>query len=73
MYLRSFRQSLEVDITDVLNLVEDIELFALAAHFFWGVWALIQAAHSSIDFDFVGYDNRYMELFLLFISNADFF
>jgi len=29
--------------------------FALAAHFFWGTWALVQALISDIDFDFMEY------------------
>ncbi|KAG0725496.1 Ethanolamine kinase 1 [Chionoecetes opilio] len=29
--------------------------FALASHLFWGVWALVQAHYSKIDFDFLGY------------------
>lgn len=53
-YLRSFHQSQYVNDSKVQLLVEHIELFTLASHFFWGVWALIQAAHSSIDFDFLG-------------------
>jgi ethanolamine kinase len=31
-----------------------VNKFALAAHFLWAVWALIQAEHSTIDFDFLG-------------------
>ena len=30
-------------------------MFALASHFFWGLWAVIQAKHSPIDFDFMQY------------------
>ncbi|XP_068672029.1 probable ethanolamine kinase [Montipora capricornis] len=29
--------------------------FALAAHFYWAMWALVQAHFSAIDFDFLGY------------------
>eukprot|EP00937_MAST-01D_sp_MAST-1D-sp2_P005156 g5156.t1 len=29
--------------------------FALASHFLWGLWGIIQARHSPIDFDFMGY------------------
>lgn len=29
--------------------------FALAAHFYWSMWALVQAHFSAIDFDFLGY------------------
>ncbi|XP_068247364.1 ethanolamine kinase 1 isoform X1 [Palaemon carinicauda] len=32
-----------------------VNKFSLASHVFWGVWALLQAYHSSIDFDFIGY------------------
>jgi hypothetical protein len=28
--------------------------FALASHQYWGVWALIQARYSPIDFDYLG-------------------
>lgn len=31
-----------------------VNKFALASHIFWGVWAILQACHSSIDFDFFG-------------------
>jgi len=30
-----------------------------AANFFWGVWALIQACNSTIDFDYLGYVTMY--------------
>jgi ethanolamine kinase len=29
--------------------------FALASHQYWGVWALIQARYSPIDFDYLGW------------------
>lgn len=32
-----------------------INRFALASHFFWGLWALVQARYSPIDFDFLQY------------------
>ncbi|NXL47786.1 EKI1 kinase, partial [Podilymbus podiceps] len=32
-----------------------ITFFFQASHFFWGLWALIQAKYSTIDFDFLGY------------------
>uniref|UniRef100_A0A3B3VD50 ethanolamine kinase n=1 Tax=Poecilia latipinna TaxID=48699 RepID=A0A3B3VD50_9TELE len=37
------------------TLYVQVNKFALASHFFWGFWALIQAKYSSIDFDFLGY------------------
>lgn len=38
---------------DVNVLYVQTNKFALASHFLWTVWALIQAEHSTIDFDFV--------------------
>eukprot|EP01138_Halocafeteria_seosinensis_P011232 gb/GECG01011474.1/.p1 GENE.gb/GECG01011474.1/~~gb/GECG01011474.1/.p1 ORF type:complete len:393 (+),score=53.55 gb/GECG01011474.1/:1-1179(+) len=32
-----------------------VNKFALASHFFWGLWALVQAKYSPIDFDFLQY------------------
>ena len=32
-----------------------VNQFALASHCWWGLWAVVQAAHSPIDFDFIGY------------------
>lgn len=36
-------------------LLGSVEKFTLVSHLLWGMWALIQAEHSSIDFDFLGY------------------
>lgn len=33
----------------------EANLFALASHIYWGVWALIQARYSPIDFDYLQY------------------
>ncbi|XP_070569897.1 ethanolamine kinase 1-like isoform X4 [Ptychodera flava] len=40
---------------DVEKLYVVVNKFALAAHFFWGLWTLIQSVHSTVDFDFLGY------------------
>lgn len=40
--------------SEVRTLYVQVNKFALAAHFMWGVWALVQAEHSLIDFDFLG-------------------
>lgn len=45
----------EVKDTDIERLYVQTNKCACAAHFFWGVWALIQAQNSSIDFDFIQY------------------
>ncbi|KAJ8268993.1 hypothetical protein COCON_G00116000 [Conger conger] len=48
-------QSAEVSHAEVEVLYVQVNRFALASHFFWGLWALIQAKYSTIDFDFLGY------------------
>ncbi|XP_061570871.1 ethanolamine kinase 1 [Cololabis saira] len=40
---------------EVETLYVQVNQFALASHFFWGLWALIQAKVSTISFDFLGY------------------
>ncbi|CAH1786966.1 unnamed protein product, partial [Owenia fusiformis] len=40
---------------DIEILYVEVNKYSLASHFFWGVWALIQARFSDIDFDFLGY------------------
>jgi ethanolamine kinase len=42
--------------------VAEANAYALASHIFWGVWALLQARYSAIDFDYVQYSkNRWNE------------
>ncbi|KAJ9601003.1 hypothetical protein L9F63_000841, partial [Diploptera punctata] len=49
---------------DIDRLYVHVNKFALASHYLWAVWALIQAEHSTIDFDFLGYaDIRLKEYF----------
>ncbi|XP_022198571.1 ethanolamine kinase 1 [Nilaparvata lugens] len=47
----------EVVVTEeeVERLYVQVNKFALAAHFMWGVWAFVQAQHSTIDFNFLEY------------------
>ncbi|KAG5845769.1 ethanolamine kinase 1 isoform X1 [Anguilla anguilla] len=58
-YLEAYKehkdQCAEVSPTEVEVLYVQVNRFALASHFFWGLWALIQAKYSTIDFDFLGY------------------
>lgn len=35
--------------------VAEADVYALAAHQYWGSWALLQARWSAIDFDYMGY------------------
>jgi len=54
IYLETYTDA-AVDNEELEQLLEHVEMFSIASHFFWGVWALIQAANSSIPFDFLGY------------------
>ncbi|MGH0131157.1 UNVERIFIED_CONTAM: hypothetical protein FKN15_039918 [Acipenser sinensis] len=57
-YLESYKeykgQGSQVSEEEVEVLYVQVNQFALASHFFWGLWALIQAKYSTIDFDFLG-------------------
>ncbi|MEQ2179668.1 Ethanolamine kinase 1 [Goodea atripinnis] len=58
-YLQAYKlftkKTEEVSQRELETLYVQVNKFALASHFFWGFWALIQAKYSSIDFDFLGY------------------
>ncbi|KAL3140625.1 hypothetical protein ABBQ32_005194 [Trebouxia sp. C0010 RCD-2024] len=43
------------DEEEVEQLVREGSIFALVSHQFWGVWCLIQARYSAIDFDYMEY------------------
>ncbi|XP_029455972.1 LOW QUALITY PROTEIN: ethanolamine kinase 1 [Rhinatrema bivittatum] len=57
-YLEAYKEykGFDKDVTEkeVEVLYIQVNQFALASHFFWGLWALIQAKYSTIDFDFLG-------------------
>ncbi|KAK9812640.1 hypothetical protein WJX72_001170 [[Myrmecia] bisecta] len=39
----------------VQQLAVEANVFALASHQYWGVWAILQSRYSPIDFDYMGY------------------
>lgn len=51
-YLEEYKESHVTD-ADVETLYKHVNKFALSSHFLWSLWSLIQAEHSTIDFDFV--------------------
>ncbi|XP_023035340.1 ethanolamine kinase [Drosophila willistoni] len=55
VYLESYLQRTNILSDEVEQLYVQVNQFALAAHIFWTVWSLLQAEHSTIDFDYVGY------------------
>lgn len=56
-YLAAYRgvSEAEVQEADVLALYRASNKFALAAHLYWGLWAIVQAHYSSIDYDYLDY------------------
>ncbi|CAL8318744.1 unnamed protein product [Lota lota] len=58
-YLEAYKehkgQGGQVTDREVEVLYVQVNRFTLASHYFWGLWALIQASLSTIDFDFLGY------------------
>ncbi|XP_028652995.1 ethanolamine kinase 2 [Erpetoichthys calabaricus] len=58
-YLTAYKQLTkkgeDVSKYEIDTLYVQVNKFALASHFFWGFWALIQAKYSTIEFDFLGY------------------
>ncbi|XP_043561734.1 ethanolamine kinase 1-like isoform X2 [Chiloscyllium plagiosum] len=56
-YLEVFKEcsGCEPMVTDleVLKLYVQVNKFTLASHFSWGLWAVLQARYSTIDFDFL--------------------
>eukprot|EP00116_Pleurobrachia_bachei_P006152 sb/3466414/ len=40
---------------DVEKLFREVNFFSCCAHLLWGIWAIVQAINSEIDFDFAGY------------------
>ncbi|XP_065363010.1 ethanolamine kinase [Calliphora vicina] len=55
VYLQTYLQRTQISDAEVETLYVQVNQFALAAHFFWVIWCLIQAEHSTIDFDYVDY------------------
>ncbi|KAH8280755.1 hypothetical protein KR054_009758 [Drosophila jambulina] len=55
VYLEEYLQRSYIQNEEVELLYVQVNQFALASHIFWTVWSLLQAEHSTIDFDYVGY------------------
>ena len=53
-YLKVFDDCQNVDESKLKRMLNEIEHFRLASHFFCGTWGIYQAAHSKLDFDFIG-------------------
>ncbi|XP_065181173.1 probable ethanolamine kinase [Sycon ciliatum] len=49
---------------DVERMYVEVNQFTLASHMFWGIWAVIQAVYSEIDFDYIGYAHTRFDEYL---------
>ncbi|KAJ1858574.1 hypothetical protein LPJ73_001886 [Coemansia sp. RSA 2703] len=49
---------------EIERLESEVGVFIPASHFHWGVWGLLQACSSEIDFDYVGYATQRLAIFL---------
>ena len=43
------------DHPSIESLIKEATTFAVLSHLYWGVWSIIQARYSTIDFDFLSY------------------
>ncbi|XP_016998602.2 ethanolamine kinase [Drosophila takahashii] len=72
VYLEEYLQRSHIQTEEVELLYVQVNQFALASHIFWTVWSLLQAEHSTIDFDYVGYAflryNEYLARKVEFLS-----
>ncbi|KAG5680417.1 hypothetical protein PVAND_009925 [Polypedilum vanderplanki] len=62
VYLEEYHKNSTISDESVEELYKQVNKFALASHFLWTCWSLIQAEHSTIDFDFIAFGaSRYNE------------
>ncbi|KAI8900485.1 kinase-like domain-containing protein [Globomyces pollinis-pini] len=56
-WLKIYLKKLDIPFTEesLHSLYEEVLAFSLAAHFFWSLWALVQAEISDLDFDYLDY------------------
>ncbi|KAJ1966512.1 hypothetical protein GGI12_000010 [Dipsacomyces acuminosporus] len=52
-YLEHINQDASPEV--LKSMYNEVNLFQLASHYYWGVWALVQASISDIDFDYMDY------------------
>ena len=54
-WLKRYMQEAGLPAEQLETIYHEVQLFMLAAHLLWSIWSVIQAANSSIEFDFVEY------------------
>ncbi|KAL1540584.1 casein kinase (serine/threonine/tyrosine protein kinase), variant 2 [Salvia divinorum] len=64
-FIRKYLSSSEASETSVDQLADDVERYTLANHLFWGLWGLISAYVSHIEFDYKEYARQRFEQYWL--------
>jgi ethanolamine kinase len=54
----------------VETVLGEVQTFIPAAHFFWAVWALVQAEISELEFDYLGYAKMRLDQYFITRSAA---
>ncbi|CAO3607496.1 unnamed protein product [Cunninghamella blakesleeana] len=54
-YLTSSNNGEKPTLKQIDQIYKEVDGFSLASHFYWGLWAMIQAMVSDIDFDYMEY------------------
>ncbi|CAO3649631.1 unnamed protein product [Cunninghamella echinulata] len=54
-YLQSHNNGEKPTLKQIDQLYKEVDGFSLASHFYWGLWAMVQAMVSDIDFDYMEY------------------
>jgi ethanolamine kinase len=57
-YLKASRNGEHVTDAELDTMYIEVNRYALASHMFWGLWAVIQAKYSAIDFDYIKYAHQ---------------
>jgi len=55
VYLQSYFGREDVSEKEIEDLYREVNKFSLLSHYYWGVWAILQAKYSHIDFDYISY------------------
>jgi ethanolamine kinase len=57
-YLKASRNGDRVTDAELDMMYIEVNRYALASHMFWGIWSVIQAKYSVIDFDYIKYAHQ---------------
>lgn len=54
-YLRAYDPTLNIPAKQLDDMVAEANVFSLVSHMYWGVWAILQAYYSPVQFEFLPY------------------